>query len=82
MRNVKYICIIASAIILLSSLTLSAVPAKSSVTAEEARAIARQAYIYGFPLADSYRILYGAFVDKKNPCLLYTSDAADEYQRV
>ena len=67
MRNSRFIAAIASAIVVLSSLTLSPVQAKPSVTAEEARAIARQAYIYGFPLADSYRILYGSFVDKKNP---------------
>jgi hypothetical protein len=45
-------------------------PADSSagaVTKEEARAIAKQAYIYGFPLVDNYRIQYGYFVDTKNP---------------
>ena len=67
MRNGRLIAAIASATVLLSSITLSTVQAKSSVTPEEARAIAKQAYIYGFPLADSYRILYGSFVDKKNP---------------
>ena len=39
----------------------------SSVTPAEARAIAREAYIYGFPLVDSYRIQYSYFVDKQNP---------------
>jgi hypothetical protein len=33
-----------------------------NVTPEEARAIAKEAYIYGFPLVDSYRILYSYFV--------------------
>ena len=33
----------------------------------EARAIAKEAYIYGFPLVDSYRIQYGYFVDNKSP---------------
>jgi hypothetical protein len=33
----------------------------------EARAIAKEAYIYGFPLVDSYRIQYDYFVDKKSP---------------
>lgn len=37
------------------------------VTPEEARAIARDAYIYGFPLVDSYRIQYSYFVDRQNP---------------
>ena len=38
-----------------------------SVTPAEARAIAKQAYIYGFPMVDSYRIEYGYFVDRQNP---------------
>jgi hypothetical protein len=36
------------------------------VTAE-ARAIAKEAYIYGFPLVDSYRIQHAYFVDSDNP---------------
>lgn len=38
--------------------------ASHSVTPEEARAIAKEAYIYGYPLVDSYRIQYAYFVDK------------------
>jgi hypothetical protein len=38
-----------------------------SISAERARAIAKEAYIYGFPLADSYRIQYSYFVDKNGP---------------
>jgi hypothetical protein len=41
--------------------------AADNVTAEEARAIAKEAYIYGFPAVDSYRIQYAYFVDDKNP---------------
>jgi hypothetical protein len=37
------------------------------VTAAEARAIAKEAYIYGFPMVDNYRIQYSYFVDVKNP---------------
>jgi hypothetical protein len=37
------------------------------VTAAEARAIAKEAYIYGFPMVDNYRIQYSYFVDTKNP---------------
>jgi hypothetical protein len=37
------------------------------VTPEEARAIAKEAYIYGFPMVDSYRIQHAYFVDTKNP---------------
>ena len=39
----------------------------ADVTPNEARAIAKEAYIYGFPLVDNYRIQYGYFVDTKNP---------------
>ncbi|MGN8544196.1 DUF1254 domain-containing protein [Bradyrhizobium sp. 13971] len=35
-----------------------------SVSADDARAIAKDAYIYGFPLVDSYRIQYSYFVDR------------------
>ncbi|WP_111671059.1 DUF1254 domain-containing protein [Algoriphagus litoralis] len=38
-----------------------------SITPEEARTIAKEAYIYGFPLVDNYRISYAYFVDEKNP---------------
>lgn len=33
------------------------------LTPAEARAIAKEAYVYGFPLVDSYRIQYSYFVD-------------------
>ena len=35
-------------------------------TAEEARAIAKEAYIYGFPMVDGYRIIHAYFVDRDN----------------
>ena len=34
-----------------------------TVTPEQARAIAKEAYIYGFPMVDSYRVQYSYFVD-------------------
>jgi hypothetical protein len=34
---------------------------------DEARAIAKEATTYGFPLVDSYRIQYAYFVDRDNP---------------
>ncbi|MFO7634580.1 MAG: DUF1254 domain-containing protein [Caldilinea sp.] len=36
-------------------------------TTNEARAIAKDAYIYGFPMVDGYRILNAYFVDRENP---------------
>lgn len=45
-------------------------PAKgisADISATEARAIAKEAYIYGFPMVDSYRIQYAYFVNTKDP---------------
>jgi hypothetical protein len=39
----------------------------TKVTPDEARAIAKEAYIYGFPMVDSYRIQYAYFVNRDNP---------------
>ena len=40
--------------------------ASEGITPEEARAIAKEAYIYGFPLVDNYRIQHSFFVGKDN----------------
>jgi hypothetical protein len=40
--------------------------AQTSVTPAEARSIARDAYVYGFPIVDSYRIQHAYFVDRNN----------------
>src|SRR5580692_7314356 len=55
----------ASGIMLLPSLRFSAASAQAGVAPGEARAIAKEAYVYGFPLVDSYRIQYDYFVDSK-----------------
>src|SRR5271170_7610544 len=39
----------------------------AAITPTEARTIAKEAYIYGFPLVDSYRIQYSYFVDRSSP---------------
>jgi hypothetical protein len=39
----------------------------AAVTAADARAMAKEAYIYGFPLVDCYRIAYAYYVDRNNP---------------
>lgn len=36
-------------------------------TVEQTRAIAKDAYIYGFPMVDSYRIQYSYFIDPSSP---------------
>lgn len=45
--------------------TTSTPPA--AVTPEQARAIAREAYIYGFPMVDNYRVQYRYLVNKQDP---------------
>ena len=40
---------------------------KNELSPEEARAIAKEAYIYANPVVDSYRIIYDYFVDADNP---------------
>ena len=39
----------------------------ADITPAEARAIAREAYTYGYPMVDSYRILNAYFVNRENP---------------
>ncbi|MCC6782156.1 MAG: DUF1254 domain-containing protein [Planctomycetes bacterium] len=41
--------------------------AQTGITPAEVRAIAREAYVYGFPMVDSYRIQHAYFVDSGNP---------------
>jgi len=45
----------------------SSPPPPAAVTPDQARAIAKEAYIYGFPLVDNYRVQYAYFVDKQDP---------------
>jgi hypothetical protein len=39
----------------------------AAVSPADARAIAKEAYIYGFPIVDNYRVQYAYFVNKDNP---------------
>ena len=45
----------------------TAAHAQTAVSPAEARAIAKDAYIYGFPMVDSYRIQHAYFVDRRIP---------------
>jgi hypothetical protein len=38
----------------------------ATVTPDQARAIAKEAYLYGFPMVDNYRIQYAYFVNKED----------------
>src|ERR1700721_340477 len=52
---------------LLPSLPFATAQAQAGLSPAEARAIAKEAYLYGFPLVDSYRIQYKYFVDSTGP---------------
>ena len=52
---------------LLAAWVFPAAQAQTSATPAEARAIAKEAYIYGFPMVDHYRIQYSYFQDKSDP---------------
>jgi hypothetical protein len=45
----------------------TAARAQTSVTPDEVRAIAKEAYIYGYPMVDAYRIQHGYSVDRQDP---------------
>jgi hypothetical protein len=49
---------------LAATLALCPTARAADVTPAEVRAIAKEAYIYGYPLVDSYRIQYAYFIDK------------------
>jgi hypothetical protein len=58
----------ATASILVAAFMVAARPsvADADVPPAEARAIAREAYIYGFPIVDNYRVLYSYFADPQS----------------
>jgi hypothetical protein len=56
-----------SLLALLLGLALNATTHAADITPAEPRAIAKEAYIYGFPMVDNYRIQHTYFVDKQNP---------------
>lgn len=49
------------------ALAESAVISQQALSPAEIRQIARDAYVYGFPMVDNYRIQYAYFVDPTNP---------------
>jgi hypothetical protein len=52
--------------IFVAGLTLTSARAQD-IAPTEARVIAKEAYIYGFPMVDNYRIQHAYFVDRQNP---------------
>lgn len=66
-------CVVLAVLAFPSMAALAELPAPQAATAasrlsmDEARAIAKEATIYGFPLVDNYRIQYSYFVDRNSP---------------
>ena len=54
-------------VILAALFAFPALSQAGDVTPAEARVIAKEAYIYGYPMVDNYRIQYAYYVDKENP---------------
>jgi hypothetical protein len=54
-------------IALTAACSLPAWAQEEAVTPAEARAIAKEAYIYGYPIVDNYRVSYAYFTDKDDP---------------
>jgi hypothetical protein len=53
--------------ILAAMFLVSTIAWAQTPSVEEVRAIAKEAYIYGNPMVDSYRIVYAYFMDTENP---------------
>jgi hypothetical protein len=62
-RDFTKVSVLAAGLVVLGSTSVQA----QDVTPEEARVIAKEAYVYGEPMVDNYRIQYAYFQDTKNP---------------
>ncbi|WP_404360980.1 DUF1254 domain-containing protein [Methylotuvimicrobium sp. KM1] len=58
---------ISTTIVMAAAFVLAPLAQASDLTAAEARAIAKDAYIYGYPMVDNYRAQYAYYVDKNDP---------------
>ena len=67
MQKSRLFKVIASLMALFAAVACVNSQAQTTVTPEEARAIAREAYLYANPVVDSYRIIHSHFVDKMHP---------------
>lgn len=63
-RRFNYIIIL---VFMVMAIAFQSACTEKAVTPKEARAIAKEAYIYANPVVDSYRIIYGSFVNKNDP---------------
>jgi hypothetical protein len=54
-------------VVLFVPTTFAAAQVQPAATSAEARAIAKDAYIYGFPVVDNYRVQYDYFANSESP---------------
>ena len=54
----------------------------ADISPDEARTIAKEAYIYANPLVDSYRIMYTYFIDQNNPEFTAPWNQLKHFERV
>ena len=54
-----------------------AITVTDALTPEEARSIAKDAYMYGYPLVDDHRITYAYFADKERRCTYRQMDCTN-----
>lgn len=66
MLTSRSIWTIVCAMVMGAAVAAQSARAQTSVTPEEARAIAKEAYIYANPLVDSYRAMYSWFIDRQS----------------
>ncbi len=52
--------------LLVASVAVLPAHAQTGVSPAEARTMAKEVYIYGFPMVDNYRIQHADFVDRGN----------------
>ena len=65
----------------IGALAMTAAPATAQqITPAEARAIAKEATIYGFPLVDSYRVQYSYFVDRGSDQIQGAVEHAEQHR--
>src|ERR1700729_4342648 len=58
---------IALLILLIATLTVMPLSAEQAATPAQVRSIAREAYIYGYPMVQTYLTMYAFSIDKNNP---------------
>lgn len=63
----RYLKAVVFSLAALALLPFPGARAEAGITPAEARAIAREAYIYANPMVDGYRIMHAYFVDRGNP---------------